>query len=419
LDAWFEERRQILEETKFLKLYATFHLHPEAPVSSDGFACGRNFFYRPSAPIQMTFEESEEKAQILEEAAKLKMYASFHLHPETPVVTTDPTACARNFFMRPSAPDQETVEEAEERENIIADAKALKMYATFHLHPELPVKTTDPTAFGRNFFSRPSAPEQDTFEEAEERMRVLEEAALLKQYATFHLHPELPVKTTDPTAFGRNFFSRPSAPEQDTFEEAEERMRVLEEAALLKQYATFHLHPELPVKTTDPTAFGRNYFSRPSAVEQEFMEDLSQPNPGVLEDIMVVSAASQEQEIHDEPCDDVSSSFLSHSERLIALDAANAPHMTDDQPLGDLSSSYFSHSYNEENYDGYDNHFDLDEDISPEQLRASLSKVIVGNHNFDTHETFKSTKDEDDEGNLSRSPSSIMLFGYDGGNQAF
>jgi len=365
LDAWFEERRQILEETKFLKLYATFHLHPEAPVSSDGFACGRNFFYRPSAPIQMTFEESEEKAQILEEAAKLKMYASFHLHPETPVVTTDPTACARNFFMRPSAPDQETVEEAEERENIIADAKALKMYATFHLHPELPVKTTDPTAFGRNFFSRPSAPEQDTFEEAEERMRVLEEAALLKQYATFHLHPEL------------------------------------------------------PVKTTDPTAFGRNYFSRPSAVEQEFMEDLSQPNPGVLEDIMVVSAASQEQEIHDEPCDDVSSSFLSHSERLIALDAANAPHMTDDQPLGDLSSSYFSHSYNEENYDGYDNHFDLDEDISPEQLRASLSKVIVGNHNFDTHETFKSTKDEDDEGNLSRSPSSIMLFGYDGGNQAF
>ena len=149
-------------------------------------------------------------------------------------------------------------------------------------------------------------------------------------------------------------------------------------------------------------------------MEHEFLED------GVSEDILGDSYALQDKAIHDEPHnEDVSSSLLSHLECLMALDAANAPRLTDDKPLGDLSSAYFSHSYNEENYDGYDHHFDLDEDISQEQLRASLSKVIVGNNNFDTHETFQSGKDKDGEGNLSRSPSSIMLFGYDGGNQAY
>ena len=73
-----------------------------------------------------------------------------------------------------------------------------------------------------------------------------------KQYAEFHLHPEKPVASTDATASGRNYFVQASAPEQESTEEAEEQAKVLEEAALLKQYAEFHLHPEKPVVSTDP-----------------------------------------------------------------------------------------------------------------------------------------------------------------------
>merc|ERR1719428_2814821 len=80
-------------------------------------------------------------------------------------------------------------------------------------------------------------------EEAEEKAKVLAEAALLKQYAGFHLHPEKPVVSSDAMSSGRNYFTRASAPEQETMEEAEERAKILAEAALLKQYADFHLHP--------------------------------------------------------------------------------------------------------------------------------------------------------------------------------
>merc|ERR1711937_102822 len=123
----------------------------------------------------------------------------------------------------------------------------------------------DAMSSGRNYFTRASAPEQESMEEAEERGKILEEAALLKQYADFHLHPEKPVVSSDAMSSGRNYFCRPSAPEQESMEEAEERAKVLEEAALLKQYADFHLHPEKPVVSSDAMSSGRNYFCRPSA----------------------------------------------------------------------------------------------------------------------------------------------------------
>merc|ERR1711937_830644 len=64
---------------------------------------------------------------------------------------------------------------------------------------------------------------------------------------------------------GRNYFTRFSADETENLEEFEERAKVLEEAALLKQYADFHLHPEKPVVSSDAMSSGRNYFCRPSA----------------------------------------------------------------------------------------------------------------------------------------------------------
>jgi len=266
IEAFFGERRMILEDAKMLKSYAVFHLHPERKVETkDSFSFGRNFFDRYSAHEKETFDEAEERAVILEETKALKKFATFHLHPEDPVQETDVNACGRNYFSRPSAVEYLDEDEEQERAKILEETAMLKKYAKFHLHPELPVVSSDLATVGRNYFMRGSAPDQESVEDAIERAKILEEAALLKEFAKFHLHPELPVVSSDPNASGRNYFIRGSAPEQESVEDAIERAKILEEAALLKKFAKFHLHPELPVVSSDPNAFGRNYFCRSTA----------------------------------------------------------------------------------------------------------------------------------------------------------
>merc|ERR1711862_33921 len=104
-------------------------------------------------------------------------------------------------------------------------------------------------------------------EEAEERARILEETKLFKKLAVDYFHPENRVVEVDPTASGRNYFSRPSAEIEDE-EESEERARVLAEAVQFKKFAVDYLHPEKSVVTSDPCASGRNYFTRASAPGQ-------------------------------------------------------------------------------------------------------------------------------------------------------
>eukprot|EP00525_Craspedostauros_australis_P006731 CAMPEP_0198135488 /NCGR_PEP_ID=MMETSP1442-20131203/60615_1 /TAXON_ID= /ORGANISM="Craspedostauros australis, Strain CCMP3328" /LENGTH=566 /DNA_ID=CAMNT_0043796661 /DNA_START=142 /DNA_END=1841 /DNA_ORIENTATION=- len=298
-----DERARILEDAAALKKLAVDYMHPELPVkTTDPLACGRNYFDRPSAPQQELDEEAEERAQVLADAAALKQLAVDYMHPELPVKTSDPFACGRNYFSRPAADEFEDEDDMDERDDIVADAMKLKELAIDYMHPEKPV-AVDPLASCRNYFDRASAEPQESKEEADERARILEDAAALKKLAvdylhpelpvktTTHLledaaalkklavdylHPELPVKTTDPLACGRNYFDRPSAPQQELDEEAEERARVLEDAAALKQLAVDYMHPELPVKTTDPFACGRNYFSRPAADEYEDEDDMDE-----------------------------------------------------------------------------------------------------------------------------------------------
>ena len=277
-----EERAAVLEEAAALKKLAVDFLHPEQPVqTTDAFAFGRNYFTRASAPEQE--EDAEERALIMADLKALKQSAVDYLHPEIPIQTTDPTACGRNYFTRASAPAYETEEEAEERERVMADLQALKQSAVDFMHPEIPVKTTDPTACGRNYFTRASAPEFEDPEEAAARAQVMEDLQQLKQAALDYLHPEISVKTTDSTARGRNYFSRASAPEYESLEDAEIRAQVMEDMHAFKQLAVDFLHPELPVKTTDSTARGRNYFSRASAPEYESEED-AEVRAQILED---------------------------------------------------------------------------------------------------------------------------------------
>jgi len=270
LDEGLAERLRILADARALKNFATAFLHPENPVvTTDGAACGRNYFSRPSAPSQMDDEDADEIAEILEDALKLKKAARAYLHPEDPVVNEDAAVFGRNYFNRGSAPEVESLEEANERAQILADALALKKAAVDYMHPEIGVKSADGACFGRNYFNRASAPETAEDEFADERAEILADALALKKAAVDYLHPEIGVKNTDGACFGRNYFNRASAPETEDVEEANERAQILADALALKKSAMNYLHPEVGVIVEDSTVYGRNYFNRPSAPETE------------------------------------------------------------------------------------------------------------------------------------------------------
>lgn len=225
-EAWLE-RLRILEDARQLKKVAAFFLHPEKPVKTESTASARCFFERASAPERTSAEEEAEYIQVQKEADNLKKLAADFAHPEHSVEAEDPTAFARCYFDRASAEEQVSCEEADERARLLEDAEMLKEAAYHYLHPEEPVKCTDATVFGCNYFARASALEQESMEEAQERARILVETQSLKKHAVDYRHPEVPVRTTDPAAGGRNYFNRPSAPEAEDVEDAEERARIL------------------------------------------------------------------------------------------------------------------------------------------------------------------------------------------------
>merc|ERR1712160_92764 len=142
-------------------------------------------------------DDSEERAQILADVYALKKLAVDYAHPEIAVSTTDASVSARNYFSRSSAP---TNEESEERAQILADAAALKKFAVDYAHPEIAVSTTDASVSGRNYFSRLSAFKEECDGVMEERELVMADAAALKKLAIAYAHPEHGVTTTDPAA---------------------------------------------------------------------------------------------------------------------------------------------------------------------------------------------------------------------------
>lgn len=178
-------------------------MHPEKPVhATDACAFGRNYFSRPSAIEQESEDDADESARILADVQLLKKLAVDYLHPEKPVAT-DASACARNYFMRASATEQESEEEADERDHILADVQMLKKSTVDYLHPERPI-ATDSTTFARNYFTRASAAEHESEEDVDERDRILAEIQLLNKSAVDYLHPEKPL-ATDATACARQF----------------------------------------------------------------------------------------------------------------------------------------------------------------------------------------------------------------------
>jgi hypothetical protein len=265
-----DERARVLAEAAALKKSAVDYLHPEVGVASaDGACFGRNYFDRYSAPETEDDEFADERAEIMEEAAALKKLAVDYFHPETGVKAADATLFGRNYFGRYSALETEDKEVADERARVLAEAAALKKSAVDYLHPEVGVKAADGVCFGRNYFGRYSAPETEDDEFADERAEIMEEVAALKKLVVDYFHPEMGVKASDATLFGRNYFCRYSAPETEDKEVADERALVLAEVTALKKSAADYMHSEIGVKAANATLFGRNYFGRYSAPETE------------------------------------------------------------------------------------------------------------------------------------------------------
>jgi hypothetical protein len=401
------ERNAVLEDVQALKRLAVDYLHPElAVVTTDDVACGRNYFERASVPQVQSMEEVYEMDSILEEMKSLKLLATDYLHPESPVAV-DPCICGRNYFDRATSPQQDV--EPEKLNRIMEDMQALKKFAMDYLHPELPISTTDPCACGRNYFDRYSAADMETMEEADDLARAMQELQMLKQLAVDYAHPELAVFTTDETACGRLYFNRACAPQYETQEEAEERACILQDVQTLSKLAVDYAHPELPVVTTDCTCCGRNYFDRYSAVEQMSVEEANEI-ARCTEDLATLKEYAVE---------------YSHPEfPVVTMDATACGRNYYDRASAkghDYISTTREESFqivdeDEEFYlDECDLHygnFEMDEEMVSDmkyQLHALLE------HCHDHHDVMApiddDKKEDEHEGKLSRSPSSVMLFG--------
>jgi hypothetical protein len=162
------------------------------------FECDDELPNITSAPEVESVEEAEARAQILADAAALEKSARDYMHPENHVVVTDPTATARCYFDHASAPEVESVEETEARAQALADAAALEKLARDYMHPENHVVVIDPTTTARCYFDHASAPSVESVEETEARVQILADAVALEKLANDCMHPESHIALDDP-----------------------------------------------------------------------------------------------------------------------------------------------------------------------------------------------------------------------------
>jgi hypothetical protein len=408
-----EERDDVFADALELKNVAEWYMNPEKPVIFYATACGRNYFTRPSAPTEK--DDDEELEQILQDAKELKMVAEWYMNPEKQV-TVYSTACGRNYFTRPMALDEDLDDdEMQERNRILAEANELKTVAGWYLQPEQPV-IVDAAACGRNYFTRPSAPEYDDDDFEDERDLVLAEAVELKEVAGWYHYPEKSV--TSNIAVSRNYFTRPSAPVYEDDDEAMEHELILSEAKALKEVAEWYYHPEKSV--TSNIAVTRNFFTRPSSASEENEEQ----RLGVLADATELKNLAVDYLHPEKPVAKASVNCArNYFDRPSATGHTDHIHSEGYANHSDLHNDYVQHGYDYDHHDMHHDcdvsqqsfhsqgdHFDMDEDLHG--FRESITAFhdgLVGTHD---PQHIPMIKEEDDgkEGNLSRSPSSIMLF---------
>jgi hypothetical protein len=403
-----DEHERVLEEAAELKKVADWYLHPEKKIEVDPAAYGRNYF----GPAEDEDGElDDERERVLNELSELKKVADWHLHPEKKI-EVDPAACGRNYFGLSEQDDDDELDD--ERERVLEEVSKLKKVAGWYLHPENKIEV-DPAIFGRNYFG-PSVHDDDD-ELVEERERVLEEVADLKKVAGWHLYPESKIDV-DPTTFARNYYSLLAPVEDDLEEEGE---RVLAEAVELKKVAGWHLHPEKPVASSSINC-ASNYFKRAQVTEKD--DDDLEERERVLEEVAELKKIAIDYFHPEKP---VAPSSVNCSRNYFNRAFAKGDHSECIQTQGyanhpdDIEQHYVMHDddYHQDDYHHHDDishssfnshgdHFDMDEDVFHgfrDSINAFRDSVI-----HDQQTPIIEEEVDGKEGNLSRSPSSIMLF---------
>lgn len=405
-----QERVRILKESYQMKQMVGYYMHPEKPIQLDSCACTRCYFDRPSAPERLSQDEANEIATLLEDAKTLKQLAIDYSHPELPVVTNvsdDGTVFARCYFDRPSGIPMTSPEEEEERIKILEDMKRLKQAAVDYQHPEIPVVTTNPFICGRNYFNRYSAPEQEVLDDEKERIQILKEVMALKEKAVQYRHPEAPVITSDPYACGRNNFCRFSAPMIE-----EERIKILQEAQCLKEKAVQYRHPETPVTTSDPYACGRNYFTRfsaPTSQEGDLVE--KEEREMILKDITQLKKLAIDYHHPEIPVVTTDPTVFGRN----YFSRPSAPHNLQDVKKNNNENNddiYLHHAHFDMDDELHIHHVEFDKNIAHHEEISEIREVPygIGNSNHDNSQTIINNNDVDNNNKLSSSPECIMFF---------
>merc|ERR1712166_1556474 len=291
-------------------------------------------------------------------------------YPEVGVEFVDPTCFGRNYFKSAEVVDAD-------REQVLADAAALKKLSVDYHHPEVGVESVDPTCFGRNYFKSAEVVDAD-------HEQVLADVAALKELATDYHHPEVGVESVDSTCFGRNYFNSLDVDESN---DDNERKAVLAEVSALKKLAGDYHRPEVGVESADPTCFGRSYYKSAEVVDAD------------REQVLADAAALKElASDYQHPEADV----LSIDPSCYGRNYFNRLSLATDNQVSCSATSVHDDVVHE--------HFDFDEDMEVDlycDLKDAFSEVNLKNSSSRSDLSSPLSKNE---GNLSRSPSSVMLF---------
>ena len=386
-----EVREAILADARALKELAVAYAHPELGVTTNGLQA-RCFFERASALGLYDQDQDQDQGRvsevgrqaILNDAKALSELAAHYALTAAALVGGFQSS-SRCYFDRASAPERSDADLEAERASILADALALTKTAVDYAHPEMPVTTNGVPS--NNFFQRVNAPE-DADDDEEARAEILADCAALKQLAVDYMHPEVPVTTNGVPS--NNFFQRVNAPE-DADGDEEARAEILADCAALKLLAVDYMHPEIPVTTNGNTA--RCFFDRGSN-EVEWLLEIK----GVVDN---------------ETEDQARVEILDDAAKLKGLAKAFSHPEVKVDSRANVTRCFFNQGADVEKSDSRarahsDDQFDLDLDFG-EGYTTTVTEDVRLNEVAKPHLASDEEQDEEEEGKMSRSPSSILL----------
>merc|ERR1711957_730771 len=182
-----------------------------------------------------------------------------------------------------------------------------------------------------------------------------------------------------------------------------DREQVIADAAAFQKLATDYYHPEVGVESVDPTCFGRNYFNSLDSVES--IDDNEQKTIFAEASALKKLAAD-----YHHPEVGVASDYQHPEADVLSIDPScygrnyfNRLSLATDNQVSCSATSVHDDNVVHE-------HFDFDEDMEVDlycDLKDAFSEVNLKNSSSRSDLSSPLSKNE---GNLSRSPSSVMLF---------